>query len=249
MKKRILFIFIIVFLVFSLVIIFNNSSSFKVVDCSNKISYAKKKYSDYPVIGWIRVQGTNIDYFLMGNTDNYPVEIEKYAWVETKDNKFHNVMNIFGHNVMNLGGNPSKQDELFTRFEEIVSFLYYDVAKSNKYIQININNKNYVYQIFAVGITNNYYLYTLPIGEYTKKQKENYLKIVEENSIYDYNVKRGLDDDYITLITCTRFFGNTNHSIYVSAKRVNKTLYSNYSVKKNDNYKKIDNKLKGDEND
>ena len=83
----------------------------------------------------------------------------------------------------------------------------------------------------------------------TKKQKESYLKLVEENSIYDYNVKRGLDDDYITLITCTRIFGNTNQSIYISAKRVNKINNFNYSVKKNSNYKKIENRLEGEKNE
>ena len=109
MKKWALFILLIVFFVLLLIIILNNSSSFKIVDCSKKISYAKKKFDDYPVIGWIRVQGTNIDYFLMGKNDDYPVKIDKYAWVETNDDKFHN--------VMNLGGYPSKHDELFTRFE------------------------------------------------------------------------------------------------------------------------------------
>ena len=247
-KKIIIYVIsivlILIFISIWFVFHFLNRDYYSIEPREKNIQEAKEENKDYTVIGWLRVQGTNIDHFLMGKTKYYPIDIEKYAWVQTNDNKYHNVLNIFGHNVLNLGSKPLKYDEMFTRFEEVVPFLYYDYAKDKKYIQLTMNGKDYIYQIVAVGIMPNYYAYDFPIGEYTKEQKQNYLDIIDKYSIYDYNVSKTVDDNYITLITCTRFYGSKNDSIYVSAKLVDNGKYPNYGIRKNKNYKKVEDTLK-----
>ena len=126
---------------------FLNRNYYSIESREKNIQEAKEENKDYTVIGWLRVQGTNIDHFLMGETKYYPIDIEKYAWVQTNDNKYHNVLNIYGHNVLNLSSKPQKHDEMFTRFEEIVPFLYYDYAKDKKYIQLTMNGKDYMHYV------------------------------------------------------------------------------------------------------
>ena len=58
-------------------------------------------------------------------------------------------MNIFGHNIFNLGPSPKKSSNNFKRFEELMNFIYHDFAQENKYIQFTINGKDYVYKIFG----------------------------------------------------------------------------------------------------
>ena len=121
---------------------------------SNINKMKSKETDDYGIYGWIRVQGTNIDYPLVGLKKSgveMPADIEKYAWIMPGDNKYHNVVNIQGHNLMNLSSHPDKSDSSFNRFEELMAFVYYDFARENKYIQLTMENKDYLYQIFAAG--------------------------------------------------------------------------------------------------
>lgn len=224
---------------------------FLVEDKSNSIMEEKKKDTeDYQTVGWIRVQGTNLDMPVITiNHKNPPVDREHYSWVLNDDGNIHNVMNIFGHNVFNLSSNPQLHSDLFQRFEELMSFVYYDVAKENQYIQLTIDNQNYVYKIFSVHFLDSYQVYTLPTGDYSKTDKEEYLKKLQSSSIYDYDVDVSEDDGLLSLITCTRLFGYGNRDdLVVSGRLLRKgEVTTHYDVSKNDNYQKIEKILKGDD--
>ena len=111
--------------------LFYNDSYYRTVSRKENIKKSQKlDTNDYSTIGWIRVQGTNIDYPLYGvvqDTFKYPVT-ESYLWSLNMDKDYHNVMITYGHNIMNLGANPSRKDETFTRMEELMSYVYYDFA-------------------------------------------------------------------------------------------------------------------------
>lgn len=219
---------------------------------NGRIEATKNALSDeFDVVGWLRVQGTNIDYPVISSlNDNYPVTLEKYVWIDTGDNKYHNVVNIYGHNIMNLGRNPKKKGNTFNRFEELMAFVYYDFAKDNKYIQLTMDGHDYLYQIFAAGIIENYYFDIMPIKEFTKDEKTGYIKLMNSHSIYDYGIKVNEDDSFITLVTCTRIYGSSYDDMYVAGRLIDSDKKAtNYSIKKNKNYKKIDSVLKGDEED
>ena len=127
------------------------------IDSRTNALLKKKKTdveNDHSTIGWLKVQGTNIDLPVIKNiegNDKYPVEVEDYVWSMAKDDKFHNVINIMGHNIMNLGYNPMLKSDLFHRFEELMDFVYYDFAKDNKYIQLTYDNKDYLYKVISAG--------------------------------------------------------------------------------------------------
>ena len=214
----------------------------------------KSDAKDYETIGWVRVQGTNIDYPVYGaikNTFQYPVNDKSFTWTLNEDTDFHNVMMVYGHNIMNLGPKPKMHDETFTKMEELMDFVYYDFAKDNKYIQLSINGNDYLYKVFSVAFIDVGYYNEYPEGEFSQEAKDLYIKDMKEKSIYDYNVKVPDDSKILSVVTCTRFFDDDiNYDFIVTGKLVNKgERANNYKVTKNDNYKKIEKILKGSDED
>lgn len=212
----------------------------------------KTDADDYRTIGWIQVQGTNIDVPVLRGVEGkfrYPVEVESYSWTISDDDSFHNKVNIYGHNLFNLGSSPKKGLENFTRFEDLMNFVYYDFAKENKYIQYTLGDKEYVYKIFAVSFISPVDVDMFPTGEYSDEEMEYHLGLIKNTNIYDYDIDVNEDDDLISVATCTRFFSSTSHTnIVVSGKLIgDKERINDYSVEKNKNYKKVEKILKGDD--
>ena len=209
-----------------------------------------ESYEDYETIGWIQIQGTTIDLPVVYNSEKkYPVEIEGYAKMEKYLPGFHNYLEVSAHNIFNLSSTPRIEAEEFTRFEELMSFVYYDFAKENEYIQLTYENKEYVYKIFMVGFIPMTEKISYSEADYDENQMETYLKRIEEYNLYDYDIDVSTDDKIISLSTCTRFFANNSDwNFYVVGRliRENEKIRS-YSVSKSNNYNKIEEILKGDE--
>lgn len=261
-RKYLLLLFVlcfllILFLIFTLIKTFfvNNETYYVSNSRVEKIKENRKKDADdYRTIGWIQVQGTNIDAPILKGVDrtfNYPVELENYGWTVNVDDTYHNSVTVFGHNIFNLGPSPKLSSDNFKRFEELMNFVYYDFAKENKYIQLTMENKEYVYKIYAVSFLYSYEVNAFPQGDYTKTEMTDHIKKLKENSIYDYDIDVNTSDNLISVVTCTRFLGTDAYrNILISGRLVReKEKYNDYSVKKNGNYKKIEEVLKGDGND
>lgn len=214
---------------------------------------AKDNSGNYDVVGWVRVQGTKIDFPVVSGkneTFNSPVETTGYGWLSNLgDTEYHNVLRIYGHNVMNLGYQPYLHDESFVRFEELLAFTDYDFAKDNLYFQYSMNGEDYLYKIFAVSILSPYELDALPDGDFTKDELDDYVKTLKNNSIYDYSVDVSAKDDIVSLITCTGLLsdGYSYNDMIITGKRVAAgESAKKYSVNKSANYAKIEKIMKGD---
>ncbi len=217
---------------------------------SNILEEKKKDTKDYHTIGWLKVQGTTLDLpILTINHKDPPVNREHFSWVLNEDDQYHNVMNILGHNIFNLSSSPKLHLEHYQRFEDLLSFVYYDFAKENKYIQLTIDNKNYIYKIFSVGFIPSYEVSLFPTGEYSREQLSKQISWLKDISVYDYDLDVQNDDHIISLVTCTRLFGYNDMSkdFIVSGRLVHSgELISDYKVTKNNQYKEINKILKGD---
>lgn len=219
---------------------------------SNISMMSNQNKKDYKTVGWVRVQGTNLDLpILSGIDDNahFPVEMERYVWNVNNDGKFYNKMNIMGHNIFNLSSHPKLTSDDFNRFEELMSFVYYDFAKENKYIQLTIDGKDYLYKIFAVDFINAVDVDMFPTGNYSKEDIQYQIDLFQENNLYDYDVDVNADDQLISLITCTRFYGNDNYiDFLVNGRLVRENeKIDNYSVSKTHQYDEVEKILKGDD--
>lgn len=217
------------------------------------LSQQSNSNSNYRTIGWLKVQGTNLDLPILAGIDdntNFPVEMEKYVWNVGSNAEFQNKIDIMGHNIFNLSSSPKTEGNNFNRFEELMGFVYYDYAKDNKYIQLTIDGKDYLYKIFSVDFIDAIDVDMFPSGEYTKEDLKYQIGLFKDNTLYDYDVDVNENDQLISLITCTRFFGSDQYIDFLVNGRLVREgeKVSNYSMKKNEkNYKKVEKILKGDD--
>ena len=210
----------------------------------------------YKAVGWLQVQGTNIDYPVIYTDDytvGYPAEPEHYVWLGNLKSDFTNHMRISGHNLFNLSSQPEISNDVFTRFEELMAFTYYDFAKDNKYIQFTYEGKELVYKIFAVSYYPNSKKPGLPVLDYYDAEDMNeFIQEMKTYSIYDYDIDVNENDYLISLNTCTRVYGNDRDSreFYVVGRLLRDgEKIDNYSVSKNNNYKEVEELMKGDDED
>ena len=255
--------FVLLFLLFILIILmcilltkklfFNKSDYYKLVSRVNNISESKDT-GDYSTVGWLKIQGTNIDYpVIFSKTDDYeyPFTLESYAWPTSSDGKLHNITQIDGHNWMNLGSNITKHSDDFKRFEELMDFVYFDFAKENLYFQYTTDGKDYLYKIFSTTfVTSRESSLYLDDGYDDKDELLDHISDLKEFSIYDYDVDVNEYDSVISLRTCSKFFGNEEevYDFIVSGRLVREDeKIDSYSVRRNKNYESVYEILKGDD--
>lgn len=232
---------------------YNEKDYYQIETRKDKVSQTEiGTESDFETIGWLRVQGTSLDMpivYSSNRSTQFPVELGSFVWSLNKDKKFHNNIYIMGHNIFNLSSTPKKSAKTFQRFEELMAFIYYDFAKDNKYIQLTLDGKEYLYKIFSVGFLKQADVLDLEYeGDLDNDDMKYYLGLIQDNNIYDYDIDVNENDKIISLVTCTRFFGpNSDYEFFVNGRLLRDgEEVSNYNVKKSKNYKKIEKKLKGD---
>lgn len=204
------------------------------------------KFSSKPV-GWLRVQGTNIDMPIVYHESDVDLTNPEYdlGWTYSKYKTLPNRMVVVSHNVLNVSSTPIIGDKNHRRFEQLMSYVYYDFVKENKYVQYTTKGKNYLYKIYAISFQKENDVY---LEDMKQKDISIYASQQKQQSYFNFKVDVKDDDKLITLITCTRFFGNADYSFVVDARKVrNGESVRNYSVYKNTNYNKIEKKLKGDD--
>lgn len=238
----------IILLISMIIGLLNNDSSYKIEPRSENVEEYKRKSDKVSVNGWIKVQGTNIDYPVIYVDERVDINnaIDDFAWVVEEQETLLDKTIILGHNIKNVSSNPLITAEDHNRFEQLMSFIYYDFAKENQYIQYTRDGKDYLYKIFAVSFEKavdfNYSSKNI-----SKKELKEYIETTIENSYFKYDVEVDENNKIITLVTCTRFFGNsTDYNFKIDAKLVEEDESTEkYSVKVKDSYKEIENIMKG----
>ena len=167
--KIIIMIIIIMVFILSLVCLYRLSKLLEkeiYKPSSNVTNIEKERKKDdiryYKTTSWLKVQGTNIDAPIINyyyeeteeesrnsHDDDY-INKTNYLWNQNGEEKLFNKVNIMGHNILNLSAHPDSGLKNFSRFDDLMSFVYYDFVKENKYIEYTINKKDYIYKIYSV---------------------------------------------------------------------------------------------------
>lgn len=228
---------------------FTSLSKFKIKDETSNIENAKK-YGDN-VVGWLRVEGTNIDLALISRNnvaDVSPKEFQ-FAWTNSFPDKQSNHFTFISHNIRNVSRNPIVRDDTMTYFEQLMSFIYPDFVKENQFIEFtDYSSKTSIYKIYGVSLVKenqnmSYY------DTFSEKELSKYIKKVKKESMFDIDVDVNNDDMLLTLYTCTRFYGGGGtYSFRVDARKLREGEKMKYSkVDINKNYKKISDRMKAGE--
>lgn len=236
-KKRLLligcFLAVIVLIFIVLLVIRNNGkSNGELIPRANRLKVAHN--DDENVVGWIKVNGTNIDYAVhLGNSSSS----SDIIWTNDTLSNGENRKMILGHNLLNVSSVPLVNSKSLTRFEPLMAYVYQNFTEDHLYIQyVDIDSEESLYKIYAVSF------YHGPDDEgesYTDKDDiTNYINTVRNNSIYKFDVDVNYEDELISLATCTRFFGIDGPMHFkIDARKLRKNeKISNYSVKKTSNY-------------
>ncbi len=193
----------------------------------------------YYKIGWLQVQGTNMDLPIL-DFSSYESEIDySYGWLSSGYRTGENREVILGHNILNVSATPMLPNENLSDFEELMAFVYYDFAKENLYVQYTKDNKDELYLIYAIGFNN--YGSDKAGSMKDKNDIKEYIERVRKNSIYDYDIDVNSNDTLLQIKTCTRMFGNEEKQEFVLELRKvrdNEKTYK-YSVEINDNFEKL----------
>ena len=236
-------------------IIKNNTGYYKIDSRVEELNKEKPiENSGYKAVGWLKIQGTDIDLPIVHSEDQYeefPVQLESFVWSRTDVKKDNTYFDIVGHNIFNLSAKPKIKSDMFNRFEQLMAFAYYDFAKNNQYVQLTIDDEDYIYKIFAVSFIDKSLATFFPTrGNPDESMIKNLIEIYENESLYKYDVDVNENDKIISLSTCTRFYGaDSNKDFYVVGRLLREDENINhYKVAKNNNYKKVEKILKGDEN-
>lgn len=218
---------------------------------NNVEKYASNDTDDYTTVGWLRVQGTNIDYPVIYTPDyDLSKKTDDFVWTDVSSDRLLNKVNIIGHNILNLSTQPLVASENHRRFEQLMSFIYLDFVRDNKYIQYTFQGEEYVYKIFSVSFVSHDETGLYAFEDYTDEEMNDYIQKSLEDSIFEFDIDVNENDKIISLITCTRMYGPGNDIEFkVDARLVrNGELKTNYGVQKSDKYQEIDDIMKGGEN-
>lgn len=154
-------------------------------------------------VGWIQVNGTNINYPIVQHSDNdYYLEHDFYqrktnnGWIfaDYRNNfeKLNNNTIIYGHNLIN--------GTMFGSLPKLLNNSWFS-NPNNHYIKLSTKNSNSIWQIFSV--------YKIePTTDYLQSRfnstttYQNFLDTIKNRSSYQFNIDLNYTDKIITLSTC-----------------------------------------------
>ena len=184
---------------------------------SYNINFKELKNINNDVIGWLKVNGTNIEYVVVkGENNSYYLDhnFEKKGnsagWIFADyRNKFDgtdkNII-IYGHN--------RKDNSMFGSLKNILTEEWYS-NKDNLIIDFITENEHQKYQVFSVYKIQNedYYIDT----EFKDNDFENFIKTLKNRSIIDFEVEISSEDSILTLSTCAN---NNKYRVVLHAKKL-----------------------------
>jgi sortase B len=187
--------------------------------------YVELFLQNMDMVGWIKIEDTNINYPVMHTPDNpdfylkhdFDKEYSDYGCPYVQENcdvqgPSDNII-IYGHHMKNG-----------SMFADLEKFKSKDFYKEHKTISFNTLTDKYEYKIVAVFKTVVYtddpsaFKYYRFVNAETSEQFDEYIAKCKALSLYDTGVSAQYGDKLITLSTCE--YSRTNGRLVVVAKRV-----------------------------
>lgn len=177
------------------------------------------------LVGWIRIEGTKINYPVMQSVDEPDFYLKHlfdksyskfgcpYAEQKCDVNKPSDNLIIYGHHM--------KNDKMFSQLEKFKDRKFWE---SHKYISFDTLYEKQTYEVIAAFKTAVYtddpnsFLYYEFIDAETPAEFDEYITDSKALALYDTGVTAVYGDKLITLSTCE--YSNENGRFVVVAKRV-----------------------------
>ena len=154
-------------------------------------------------VGYIKVKGTNIDYPIVQTNDNefylthsFDKSYNKAGWVFLD---YRNHLNVFDDNTI-IYAHGRLDNTMFGSLRNVVKESWY-TNSDNYYIQYSneyYSSKWQVFSSYKIKETTDY----LNINYNNLNEKQNFINLLLNRSIYDYKTSVTASDKIITLSSC-----------------------------------------------
>lgn len=184
------------------------------------VDFDKLKNINHDVKGWIKVNGTNINYpFVQANDNSYYLthsfdkSYNKAGWL-FMDYR-NNIDNLNQNTIIYAHGRVD--NTMFGSLRNTLKSNWFN-DKNNHIIKLSTEKENSLWQIFSVYKipTTNDYLQT----EFSSDAFEEFINKIINRSAFNFNTKVDSEDKIITLSTCH----NSTYKIVMHAKLIKSDL-------------------------
>ena len=197
---------------------FTNSDSQGETNNKYSVDFDSLKEINSDTIGWIKVNGIEIDFPVVQTTDNsyylkhsFEKKYNVCGWIFADyRNKFDNTdknIIIYGHN--------RRDGTMFSNIANILKSDWYD-NDENKYITFINQNGEVRYEVFSI--------YQIKVEDYyiktefaTDEEYLDFLNKIKSRSIKDYNIELTAKDQILTLSTCGK---EKKYRVVLHAKKI-----------------------------
>ena len=161
--------------------------------------------------GWIKVEGTNINYpFVQANDNDYYL---KHSYDKTSNKKgwvfldYRNSMDNLSKNTI-LYAHGLVNNTMFGSMRKVIKSSWYN-NKNNHIIKVSTPYNNELWQVFSTYTIEpeSYYITTNFLSD---DEFLNFISVIKSRSVYDYNIDVGASDKILTLSSC---YDNTKRMV------------------------------------
>lgn len=186
-------------------------------DKGYSINFNELKRINNETVGWIKVNGIDIEYPVVKHSDNeyylnhsFDNSYNRAGWIfvdcsNKLDGTDKNIV-IYGHN--------RRDGSMFARLNNILKEDWYN-NENNKYVYFITDKEHIIYEVFSIYKIENedYYIKT----EFNSNEQFNeFINTIKARSVKDFNVDVTNKDKLLTLSTCA---DNNNYRVVLHAKR------------------------------
>ena len=193
------------------------------------------------ICGWIRIDGTNMDYPVLIGEDNSEYINKNYKkeysltgsiFLDYRNNKMFNddYSIIYGHNL--------KADLMFAEIHNYDSKEFFDTHLKGK---LYTENQIYDITIYAYALVNAYDSKLYGLSVYNNGNNTNVIEYFKNNSIYKNNIDIKAEDKLLLLSTCNSVGGDDRSVLLSKISLVEESNIINEDS--NITLEKIDNQL------
>ena len=191
------------------------------VDIDNKysIDFHTLKEKNPDTVGFIKVNGTNIEYVVVKGKDNsyylnhnFDKSYNVFGWI------FANYKNKFDGNDRNITifGHNMTDGSMFATLKNTQTSAWQDNS-DNHFIAFITEDSVSLYQVFSTYTILDEALF-FKSDFYSDDEYLNFLNTIKSRSNFNYNVELNIDDKILTLSTCA---SNNKYRVVLHAKKVN----------------------------
>lgn len=182
-----------------------------------KVDFQALKDKNSDTVGFLKVNGTNIEYTVVKGTNNsyylkhnFNKESNSAGWIfadyKNKVDGTDKNLVIYGHNM--------RDDSMFGSLKNILNDDWHN-EEENKYVTFITENDNSIYEVFSVYqvADEDYYITT----DFKDNEFNDFIKTVKSRSKFDFGVDVNENDNILTLSTCAN---NNKYRVVLHAKKI-----------------------------